>query len=403
MTKKRVILMKIAVVSMPVVPGKCMDNFKTMKKYIQQAKEAAADLIVFPQNALTAYPLGDLWLDREFCIYADSFNDQISALADDLAIVWGNVRYRGGKCFNTAFFASRDGVEIRVKGFDGNLCNDPRYFDKIGGGELIEYKGEYIALNFHDELQMATMNITLDASRYSILPKGATQVYVNAGGIWQDTDGMHLFDGRCFVTKGRTVIHFSEYENGLFICESEGSKMIAKTDQKKRLAYLLNEMKKSKKKYAFAANDCFSRRIIEQYDCTWMLKEGEKEVSLRSIGWDVQNDPVLLCDFDPLQLMEVGVIESADELSVDQLIIAFYEQTHSIKGVCSRLIAFSSFSRNIRDKMRDPNTFVHEIAMVLFRYQKKRYDHEMEHSYIEREIETGIKCLNESEAVRISE
>ena len=106
MTKKRVILMKIAVVSMPVVPGKCMDNFKTMKKYIQQAKEAAADLIVFPQNALTAYPLGDLWLDREFCIYADSFNDQISALADDLAIVWGNVRYRGGKCFNTAFFAA---------------------------------------------------------------------------------------------------------------------------------------------------------------------------------------------------------------------------------------------------------------------------------------------------------
>lgn len=134
-----------------------------------------------------------------------------------------------------------------------------------------------------------------------------------------------------------------------------------------------------------------------------MLKEGEKEVSLRSIGWDVQNDPVLLCDFDPLQLMEAGVIESADELSVDQLIIAFYEQTHSIKGVCSRLIAFSSFSRNIRDKMRDPNTFVHEIAMVLFRYQKKRYDYEMEHSYIEREIETGIKCLNESEAVRISE
>ena len=33
-------------------------------------------------------------------------------------------------------------MEIRVKGFDGNLCNDPRYFDKIGGGELIEYKGD---------------------------------------------------------------------------------------------------------------------------------------------------------------------------------------------------------------------------------------------------------------------
>lgn len=402
MTKKRVISMKIAVVSMPVVQGKCMENFKMMKKYIQQAKEAAADLIVFPQNALTAYPLGDLWLDREFCIYADSFNDQISALADDIAIIWGNVRYRGGKCFNTAFFASLDGVEIRVKGFDGNLCNDPRYFDKIGAGELIEYKGEYIALNFHDELQMATMNITLDASKHSILPKGATQVYVNAGGIWQDADGMHMLDGRCFVTKGKSVIHFCEYENGLFICKSDGNEMIAKTNQKKRLAYLLNEMKKSGKTYVFSVNDSFSRRIIEQYDCTWMMKEGEREASLRSIGWDAQNIPALLCDFDPLELIEAGVIESVDELSIDQLIIAFYEQTHSIKGVCSRLVDFSSFSSNIRHKMRDPKAFANEIAKVLFQYQKKRYDHEVEQAYIKCEIETGIKCLSESEAVRIS-
>ena len=175
--------MKTAVVSMAVGQGHCEENFTQMCRFIEQAKAAQADLIVFPQNVISGYALGDLWLDQSFCERCDRYNAQIAALADTIAIVWGNVRYRGGRLFNTAFFAFDGQLELRVKGYSGELCNDARYFSCMEGSELIEYKGELIALNFHDELQLATLNITLDASMHSLLPRGASQIYVNAAAL----------------------------------------------------------------------------------------------------------------------------------------------------------------------------------------------------------------------------
>ena len=65
--------MKVAVVTMHVKQGKCEENVSYMKQMIQKAREEQADMIVFPQNAVSGYLLGDLWLDDDWCRYVDSY------------------------------------------------------------------------------------------------------------------------------------------------------------------------------------------------------------------------------------------------------------------------------------------------------------------------------------------
>lgn len=71
--------MKVAVVTMHVKQGKCEENVSYMKQMIQKAREKQADMIVFPQNAVSGYLLGDQWLDDDWCRYVDSFNEVLVA------------------------------------------------------------------------------------------------------------------------------------------------------------------------------------------------------------------------------------------------------------------------------------------------------------------------------------
>ena len=77
-------MMKIAAVSMRIKQGRCEENVRQMMRCIEEAKQEGAQLIVFPQNAVSGLQLGEMWLDDDFCRYADSFNARIAALADTI-------------------------------------------------------------------------------------------------------------------------------------------------------------------------------------------------------------------------------------------------------------------------------------------------------------------------------
>lgn len=365
--------MKVAVAAMALRQGDCEANVKRMKKDIQMAKQAHAQLIVFPQNAVSGYPLGDLWLDRDFCRYADHYNEEIAALADEIAIVWGNVRYRGGCCFNTAFFAYQGQLELRVRPYQGTLYNDARYFEMMEHGTLIEYQDELIALNFHDDLELATINITLDASLNSCLPKGATQIYVNAGGCWQDARGYHILDARCFVTQGSELYHFSEYTNKLYICDTTAPIERIKCDQKQRVAYLLDEVQKRIGGFTLSEDEQFLQTFAERFQRTWLLQR-ENQPCLQLFPWCSKSTaPALFCDFTIAELLEAKVIETLDQLSLEEIILAFYEQTRSIKGVCYWILQYADISERIQCALRDPDSFIDQLIIVINTYQQAHF------------------------------
>lgn len=212
--------MKIACIEMNVKAGKCEENFQFMKAQIEAAKHDQADLIVFPQNAVSGYLLGDKWLDDDWCRYVDSFNDMITELADTIAIVWGNIRYRHRMRFNSAFFAYQGKTYMRVKrNRDYGYFQDSRYFKESDINAAIEFQDQTLALNFGYEQQLADMNINIDCSPWVYdkphVIKGST-VYVNAMGMQNIGKNVCIFDGTCIITKNHEVMVRSKaFQSGI--------------------------------------------------------------------------------------------------------------------------------------------------------------------------------------------
>ena len=81
----------IALVQMDVAAGRPDLNLATIRRFIDSARRAKADIIAFPELCLTGYIIGDLWevdtLVRDFA----SYSDDVRALSDGLTVIFGNV------------------------------------------------------------------------------------------------------------------------------------------------------------------------------------------------------------------------------------------------------------------------------------------------------------------------
>ena len=142
--------LSVYVAQMDVVAGQPSKNLQTMRRFVDQARAAGADLVVFPEMCVGGYLLADRWTDDDFVDYLASFNDQIRALSHGIGIIWGNVGRTylspahpgkdGRACrYNMAFFAkdgewvAREGAAVSgryIKTLEPNyrMFDDERYF-----------------------------------------------------------------------------------------------------------------------------------------------------------------------------------------------------------------------------------------------------------------------------------
>lgn len=200
--------MKLAMITMEVKSGQCEENVAYMKRMIEQAKKDHADMILFPQNAISGYYNGDEWKNPDWCRYVDHFNSEIISLSDDLAIVWGNIKYRGGKLFNCAFFAYQGDTYMRVrkKGKDAFAQDDA--FAELDINSAIDFQDKVFALNFGTEIQLADWNINLDAHPYDIHEEKKQRgnvIYVNAVGMQSVGSSVMVMEGGSYICKENTL------------------------------------------------------------------------------------------------------------------------------------------------------------------------------------------------------
>lgn len=207
--------MLTAIVTMKIKQGKCEENFAFMEAKIQEAIEQQADLIIFPQNAISGYLLGDLWLDDAWCRYVDSFNDKLIAMSEQIAIVWGNIKYRNHRRFNAAFFAYRKQTHMRVKKNEQHpYMDDAMYFENNDINSAIEFKDMVLALNFQDEIQLADLNINLDAQPYDMDRTMACKgnvIYVNAVGMQNCGKSIMVMQGGSFMRTQKKLRYQAPY------------------------------------------------------------------------------------------------------------------------------------------------------------------------------------------------
>ena len=84
-------LPKIALVQMDVLPGRPDLNVARMEEFIHAARQAEAEIVVFPELCISGYILGDLWeLEALVEDYA-AYSDVIRKASAGLTVVFGNV------------------------------------------------------------------------------------------------------------------------------------------------------------------------------------------------------------------------------------------------------------------------------------------------------------------------
>ena len=187
--------MKIALGQLNVQSGSIAGNIDAMKAMIFEAKEKHADIIVFPEMAVSGYFLQDKWTDSEFVAFCHAQNETIKALSDGIGIIWGNVSHMyGGQSFvghdgrparfNSAFFAydqqwvprpnSAWGQYVKHLLPDYRVFDDSRFF--IDGNTLSMWTNEDICEPFEFEKDGVSYKISLQVcedlwdSDYSMSP-----------------------------------------------------------------------------------------------------------------------------------------------------------------------------------------------------------------------------------------
>lgn len=102
-------MITISTAKMKFLPGRIEENKNTMIKCIAAAKKKKADVIVFPELALSGPSLGDIWKQESFCRDLTAAGEEIAALSHDITIVFGNIAtvHTAEECrlYNAVFIA----------------------------------------------------------------------------------------------------------------------------------------------------------------------------------------------------------------------------------------------------------------------------------------------------------
>ncbi len=84
-------MLKIALAQIEVVPGRPDLNAKKMLRFINQAKTATANLILFPEMSIPGYLLGDTWEQSAFLKDCEAWGEEIAQAAHHICVLFGNV------------------------------------------------------------------------------------------------------------------------------------------------------------------------------------------------------------------------------------------------------------------------------------------------------------------------
>ncbi len=151
--------MKIALAQINVIIGDFEYNTRKILKYISLAKDKGADIVIFPELAITGYPPRDFLEFADFIEKAEQRIEQIKQATEDIAVVIGtptrNPVIEGKDLYNSVVFLYQ-GKEIYrqhktlLPTYD--IFDEARYFEEATEWQTVEFKGHKIALSVCEDL-----------------------------------------------------------------------------------------------------------------------------------------------------------------------------------------------------------------------------------------------------------
>ena len=112
--------MKIALSQFEIIPSMPTNNAARIINYIEEAKNNNADMIIFPEHAISGYLIGDMWESESFIRECEELGEEIIKASKDIFVVFGNIAVdRNKKNFDgrvrkyNALFLAKDGKLIK--------------------------------------------------------------------------------------------------------------------------------------------------------------------------------------------------------------------------------------------------------------------------------------------------
>lgn len=83
--------MKIALSQFEIIPSMPTNNAARIINYIEEAKNSKADIIIFPELAISGYLIGDMWESESFIRECEELGEEIIKASKDIFVIFGNV------------------------------------------------------------------------------------------------------------------------------------------------------------------------------------------------------------------------------------------------------------------------------------------------------------------------
>ncbi|MCG3167603.1 MAG: Glutamine-dependent NAD(+) synthetase [Bacteroidia bacterium] len=151
--------MKIALAQLNYHIGNFESNTEKIVSAIDKAKAEGADLVVFAELSVCGYPPRDFLEFKSFIEECDKSILEIVAACNGIAAIVGapsvNPNIHGKNLFNSAYFLNEGKIEkIVSKALLPNydVFDEYRYFEPARTFEVIEFKGERIALTICEDI-----------------------------------------------------------------------------------------------------------------------------------------------------------------------------------------------------------------------------------------------------------
>ena len=252
--------MRIALAQLNFHIGNFEHNFSKMEARVQEAKEAGADLIVFPELAVCGYPPRDFLEFEDFIDKCEEVVNRLAAFSKDIGIIVGsparNPVVEGKDLFNAAFLLADGKIagqanKALLPTYD--IFDEYRYFEPNDQFSVVEFRGKRIALTVCEDIwnvgnenplykscpmdtlrtQSPDLMINISASpfdygqahdrievvRANTLAYALPMIYVNHVGAQTDL----IFDGGSLAVSagGHVFLEMPYFEEALHIIELE--------------------------------------------------------------------------------------------------------------------------------------------------------------------------------------
>lgn len=151
--------MKIAIAQINTKVGDIQGNASKIKKFIEKAAKLNADLVIFPELALTGYPPKDLSNNKDFITANLNELEKIAHSAWKTACVIGHMDFnpslKGKALFNSAALIHKGKILAkRHKSLlpDHDVFDETKYFEPFAKNIPLEFKKQKISITICEDI-----------------------------------------------------------------------------------------------------------------------------------------------------------------------------------------------------------------------------------------------------------